>query len=160
MKPLLLFLFCLLLWLGTPDPGYAMVRTTQEAPNQILIQSRHQLKDNQRSVWQVILFARQQELQLRLVCFPDRYHFRHPDPLVLETISGAKFEAQDDFPKGETVTNVGQFNLLPVIKEIPKDQRLILTLPLQEGDIQVLVPAAVIVEWQSVIQQQNLIKPS
>ncbi|MFZ4665204.1 MAG: DUF3122 domain-containing protein [Prochlorotrichaceae cyanobacterium] len=155
VKTLLLFLVCLMMWLGLSDPSYALVRTIEEAPGQILVQSRHQVRDQNRSVWQVLLFARHQELQLRLVGFPDRYHFRYSDPLVLETISGAKFEAKNDFPRGETVTNVGQFDLINLTQNLPKNQRLALTLPVQEGDIQLLIPSPVIREWELVIQQQE-----
>jgi hypothetical protein len=60
VKTLLLFLVCLMMWLGLSDPSYALVRTIEEAPGQILVQSRHQVRDQNRSVWQVLLFARHQ----------------------------------------------------------------------------------------------------
>jgi hypothetical protein len=155
MKRTILLLLCLLFCFGLADPSFAMVRKIEEAPGHFVLQSRHQLKDKDRSVWQVVLFARPKELQLRLVGFPDRYHFRHPDPLILETISGAKLLAQDDFPKSKEVPNVGQYNLLPLMSNLPTNQRLILTLPLQETDLQLIIPSAVMVEWRSVIEQQG-----
>lgn len=148
-------MFCVVLCVGIARPTHASIRTIQETPVQVVIQSRHQLKDAHKSTWQVILFARKNQLQLRLVGFPDRDRFRHPDPLILETTAGARFLAEDDFPKADAVSNVGQFDLLPAIRQLPKDERLILTLPLQEDDRQLIVPSAVILEWQSVIQQQE-----
>ncbi len=153
VKILLVLLVCFLIWLGISPPSYALIRTIKESPDRVLVQSRHQLKDQNRSVWQVILFARHHELQLRLVGFPDQYHFRHPDPLLLETVEGAKFLALDDFPKGKEVTNVGQFDLLPLSQQLPKDRRLILTIPLIEADLELVIPSEVVLEWQSVIQQ-------
>ncbi len=156
MKTILLVLFCLLLWLGIATPSHAVIRKIEEAPGQVLVQSRHQLPDKNRSVWQVILFARPGELQLRLVGFPDRYHFRSADPLILETISGTKLVAKNDFAKAAEVPNVGQFNLLPLASQLPKNERLILTLPLQETDLQLIIPSSVIIEWQEVIKPANL----
>lgn len=129
-----------------------MIRTIEEAPNQVVVQSRHQLRDNRGLTWQVILFSRRDQLQLRLVGFPEQYHFRHADPLVLITSGGQTLTAADDFPKAETVANVGQFDLLPLVSELPKNEPLVLRPPLEEQGIEIAIPTAVVIEWQTLIK--------
>ncbi|XFA74390.1 DUF3122 domain-containing protein [Thermosynechococcaceae cyanobacterium Okahandja] len=138
-------------WVAITPTVHAMIRTIEEAPQQQVVQSRHQLRDNRGLTWQVILFARQEQLQLRLVGFPEQYHFRHPDPLTLITPSGNTLLAADDFPKAETVANVGQFDLQPLAHELPPDKPLLLRPPLQEEGIEIAVPAPVSLEWHVVI---------
>jgi len=157
-KMVLVGLSGLWFWLGMFAPSYALIRTIPETPNQVVIQARHQLPDEERLTWQVILFARPHQLQLRLVGFPERYHFRHPQPLVLTTPDGQTWLAADDFPKAATVANVGQFDLLPLADELlperfPPKQPLRVTLPLVEGERHLTIPTAVLLEWQEVIHQ-------
>ncbi|BAC07839.1 DUF3122 domain-containing protein [Thermosynechococcus vestitus] len=146
---LLLLLLVIPLWLAVSPRSHAMIRTIEEAPNQVVVQSRHPLRDNRGFTWQVILFSRPDQLQLRLVGFPEQYHFRHPDPLVLITSSGQTLTAADDFPKADTVANVGQFDLLPLAWQLPRSEPLVLRPPLEEQGIEIAVPAAVVIEWQT-----------
>ncbi|MFN4270579.1 MAG: DUF3122 domain-containing protein [Thermosynechococcus sp.] len=148
----LIILLVIPLWLAVSPSSPAMIRTIEEAPNQIVVQSRHQLQDNRGFTWQVILFSRRDQLQLRLVGFPEQYHFRHPNPLVLITSSGQTLTAPDDFPKADTVTNVGQFDLLPLASQLPKSESLVLRPPLEEQGIEIAVPAAVAIEWHALIE--------
>lgn len=79
---LVLGLLLMVLW-SWALPGQAFIRTFDEVPGQVLVPSRHTLEDDAGWAWQVVLFARRQQLQLRLLGFPERYHLRHPDPLRL-----------------------------------------------------------------------------
>ncbi|WKT81105.1 DUF3122 domain-containing protein [Thermosynechococcus sp. PP45] len=149
---LLVILLVILLWLAVSPSSPAMIRTIEEAPNQVVVQSRHQLRDNRGFTWQVILFSRRDQLQLRLVGFPEQYHFRHPDPLVLITSSGQTLTAVDDFPKADSVANVGQFDLLPLVPRLPQSEPLVLRPPLEEQGIEIAVPAAVVIEWHALME--------
>ncbi len=157
-KIIWLGLIALCLWFGVSAPSDALIRTITEAPNQVVIQSRHQLTDEAHATWQVILFARRDQLQLRLVGFPERYHFRHPQPLALAPGNGELWLAADDFPKADTVANVGQFDVKPLAEQLlrrhfPANQPLTLTLPLAEGERHLTVPNPILLEWQEVIRQ-------
>ncbi len=148
------------LWLAITPTASAMIRTVEEAPQQFVVQSRHQLRDNHNLTWQVILFARKEQLQLRLVGFPEQYHFRHPDPLVLTTATGTRLLAADDFPKADTVSNVGQFDVLPLAHQLPANEPLVLRPPLQEEGIKIVVPAPVVLEWRVLIDDLPSYLPS
>ncbi|MDR7897379.1 DUF3122 domain-containing protein [Thermosynechococcus sp. JY1334] len=149
---LLVILLVIPLWLAVSPSSPAMIRTIEEAPNQVVVQSRHQLRDNRGFTWQVILFSRRDQLQLRLVGFPEQYHFRHPDPLLLITAKGQTLTAVDDFPKADSVANVGQFDLLPLVPRLPQSEPLVLRPPLEEQGIEIAVPAAVVIEWHALME--------
>lgn len=147
-RVLLVILLVVPLWLAVSPSSPAMIRTIEEAPHQVVVQSRHPLRDNHG----LILFSHPSQLQLRLVGFPEQYHFRHPDPLVLITSSGQTLTAVDNFPGADTVANVGQFDLLPLALQLPKSEALVLCPPLEEQGIEIAVPAVVVVEWHALIE--------
>ncbi|HEY9865617.1 MAG TPA: DUF3122 domain-containing protein, partial [Candidatus Obscuribacterales bacterium] len=65
------------------EPAHATIRQQQEAPGQMLYQSRHSLRDETGTAWQVVLFKRVKNNQidtinLRLVGFPNQAVFLHP----------------------------------------------------------------------------------
>lgn len=152
-RVLLVILLVVPLWLAVSPSSPAMICTIEEAPNQGVVQSQHQLRDNHGFTWPVILFSCRDQLQLRLVGFPEQYHFRHPDPLVLITSSGQTLTAVDDFPKADTVANVGQFDLLPFASELPRNEPLVVRPPLEEQGVEIAVPAAVVVEGHALIEE-------
>ncbi len=127
----------------------------EEAPGQIMIQSRQTLKDDQKSPWQVVLFAHKDQLELRLVGFPDRDKFTHPGNLEINLVNGQQLIAEDEFIKKSPADNVGQFDINPLTDQLPKDQNLILSLPLTQEKRLLTIPAAVVVEWQALIQQKE-----
>ena len=92
----------LLIFIGldklTTQSALASIRQMEEAPGQVLIQSRHTLKDNHGNSWQVVLFKRSQAdgssiIHLRLVDFPGLADFAHPQPLTITTDAGDLFKA-------------------------------------------------------------------
>lgn len=137
------------------SPAEAAIRSMEEAPGQIMIQSRQTLKDDQKSPWQVVLFAHKDQLELRLVGFPDRDKFAHPGALEINLTNGQQLIAEDEFIKKSPADNVGQFDLNPLVNQLPKDQSLILSLPLTQEKRLLTIPAAVILEWQALIQQKE-----
>lgn len=78
-----------------------MIRQQHETPEQILSQSRHTLRDDRGNSWQVVLFKRLKngeikEIDLRLVGFPGTLAFNHPQDLKI--IGSEKvFQASDRF---------------------------------------------------------------
>jgi hypothetical protein len=137
------------------SPAEAAIRSMEEAPGEIMIQSRQTLKDDQKSPWQVVLFAHKDQLELRLVGFPDRDKFTHPGALEINLINGQQLIAEDEFIKKSPADNVGQFDLNPLADQLPKDQSLVLSLPLTTEKRPLTIPAAVILEWQALIQQKE-----
>ncbi len=120
-----------------------------------MIQSRQTLKDDQDSPWQVVLFAHKNQLELRLVGFPGRDKFAHPGTLEINLINGQKLIAKDEFIQKSPAENVGQFDLNTLVNQLPKDQSIALGLPLTQGKCLLTIPAAVVVEWQALIQQKD-----
>lgn len=142
------------LWLGAPAPAFARLQQQVEAPGQILYQSRHQLRDRNLSTWQVVLFKRVDEserantIDLRLVGFPGRAEFQHPQDLVLAA-GDRLWQATDRFATEAPAPNVGQFDLAEIVPQLPSDRALELTIPI-EGAPALKIPIPVIVEWQVV----------
>ncbi len=149
----ILCLVAVFLWGQLAAPAPVWLQTLAQDPDQVFIQARHSLKDDQNMTWQVICFARREQVELRLVGFPDRYHFQPDQPLLLQPSPGESWRAAADFPKADSVPNVGQFDLSPLVERLPTGQPLTLTLPLVEGQRRILIPAPVTLEWHEVIRQ-------
>ncbi|WP_239005441.1 DUF3122 domain-containing protein [Gloeothece citriformis] len=118
----------------------------------MLYQSRHSLPDETGSTWQVVLFKRVQEgevktIELRLVGFPGNVTFIHPKTLEIITGKGKILDAQDHFAKATPAPNVGQYDLKEILSQLPANGRIRLILPLERERV-LFVPAPVLLEWQ------------
>ncbi len=147
------------LWLGAPTPAAARLQEQIEAPGQVLYQSRHALRDSNRDTWQVVLFKRVEndrttDLNLRLVGFPGRAEFQHPQDLVVAA-GDRVWQATDLFATEAPAPNVGQFDLAGLFPQFPSDSALELTLPVAGGPTALKVPVPVVVEWQVVAASQG-----
>jgi hypothetical protein len=148
----LIFLFSVSL--GHPQPAGAIISQQEEAPGQILSQSRHTLRDSSGESWQVILFKRVkdnrvQQVDLRLVGFPETATFIHPQPLTLTTTQGKTFQASDRFAQKTPAPNVGEYDLKDILLELPTDQGIQLSLLLEsERPTYLTIPLPVVLEWQ------------
>jgi len=134
-------------------PVSAVIRQQVEAPGQTLYQSRHSLRDRTGKTWQVILFKRIKvgelaNVQLRLVGFPDQTVFQHPAPLILKDSKGEPFSAADVFADKAPAPNVGQYELTDILESVSASGSLELSLPVEQGDTRIAVPAVIILEWQ------------
>ncbi len=142
----------------TTQPALASIRQMEEAPGQVLIQSRHTLKDNQGDSWQVVLFKRTKAddssiIHLRLVDFPGLADFAHPQPLQITTNKGDSFAAEDVFVEQAPAANVGEFDVQNVLPQLPTT-RLNLSLAMKgSSSIALSIPPEVVLEWQSVTAQ-------
>ncbi|MEG3435615.1 DUF3122 domain-containing protein [Pannus brasiliensis CCIBt3594] len=133
-------------------PALALTRSQREAPGQMLYQSRHSLRDETGSPWQLVLFKRVKEgqitdLSLRLVGFPEGIEFLHPDRLPITTETGEILTAPDEFARNSPAPNVGQYAMADILPRLPASGDLELSLPLEKPRT-LTVPAPVLLEWQ------------
>lgn len=157
---LLLGAFVLMMVIGwgslTPPSAVASIRQIEEAPGQMLYQSRHTLQDETGQSWQIVLFKRvkageAKDISLRLVGFPGVAEFAHPQPLKITTNTGKVLKAEDLFADQSPAANVGEYNIKDVLSELPMSIGVTLSLPMK-GDrtTSLSVPSVVILEWQTV----------
>uniref|UniRef100_UPI000D1DB361 DUF3122 domain-containing protein n=1 Tax=Cyanothece sp. BG0011 TaxID=2082950 RepID=UPI000D1DB361 len=139
----------------TTHPAFASIRQMEEAPGQVLIQSRHTLFDDRGNSWQVVLFKRTKAggsstIHLRLVDFPGLADFAHPQPLTITTDRGDLLKAEDVFAEKAPASNVGEFDLQNILSQLPVTT-LNLSLAMKgSSSISLSIPSEVVLEWQSV----------
>lgn len=143
-----------------PPIAAAAIRQLEEAPNQIVYQSRQTLKDQNGQTWQAIAFKRirpdgNSSFELRLVGFPNLVEIDRSQPLSLVNSLGKKLIAADTsnhifMEKLKPQPNVGQYDLQPLLTELQVEMPLKLLLPTLGEAIRLSVPSALIAEWQTV----------
>ncbi len=140
----------------TPPSAVASIRQIEEAPGQMLYQSRHTLQDETGQSWQIVLFKRvkagePKDISLRLVGFPGMAEFAHPQPLKIKTNTGKVLEAEDLFADQSPAANVGEYNIREVLSQLPTATGVKLSLPMKGDRTTTLrIPSVVILEWQTV----------
>ncbi|MFO7141473.1 hypothetical protein B9T16_07190 [Arthrospira sp. PCC 8006] len=152
---LLLIILPLLLVMVPPQPAIALIQQQEEAPGQILYKSRHSLRDNQGNSWQVVLFKRVKngevkDVNLRLVGFPGSVTFNHPEPLQIVVGNGTIIEAVDEFGEKAPGPNVGQYNLTDVLPKISPADEIELYLSIAETKCAIAIPSPVVLEWKAI----------
>jgi hypothetical protein len=144
-----------------PPSAAAAIRQLEEAPGQIVYQSRQTLKDQHGNNWQAIAFKRiradgKTSFELRLVGFPGVVEIDRSQPLTLTNSLGKIFTAAD--ASGDIFTevakpepNVGQYDLQPLLPQLQPEIPLVLTLPILQGvAVRLSVSPLLIQEWQTV----------
>ena len=144
----------------------AAIRQLEEAPGQVVYQSRQNLKDQHGNTWQAIAFKRirangKTSLELRLVAFPGVAELDHNKPLLLTNSLGKTLTAADvsstifsDPTKPEL--NVAQYNIQPLLPQLQAEIPLKLTLPtLGNETVNLLVPPSFVQDWQTLFSTQN-----
>ena len=163
-KLILAIALLLLVFIGlnnfTTYPALASIRQMDEAPGQILIQSRHTLKDKKGVTWQVVLFKRSKAdgstiINLRLVDFPGLADFAHPQSLKITTDKGDLFQAEDMFAAHTPAANVGQFDVKDVLLKLPVTKLNLFLGMKDDTSIELSIPSEVVLEWQSVAAQSS-----
>jgi hypothetical protein len=143
----------------------AAIRQLEEAPGQIVYQSRQTLKDQHGNGWQTIAFKRIRpdgkiSFELRLVGFPGGVEIDRAHPLTLTNFRGNTLVAADTTndiftERNHLEPNVGQYDLQPLLPQIQSEIPLTLTLPTLQGEaIRLLVSPALVQEWQTVASSQ------
>jgi hypothetical protein len=167
---LLLGTLGLIIFLGwgiiNPPVALAGIRQLEEAPGQMVYQSRQNLKDQQGNTWQAIAFKRispdnKVSIYLRLVGFPGVAEIDPAQPLSLTNSLGKSFTAIYDFgnilidPASAPKTNIGQYDLEPILTQLQASIPLKLTLPTIQGEaIRLSIPPTLIEEWKSLASYQ------
>lgn len=157
---LVLFLF-LGLGIFPAPPAAAAIRQFEEAPGQLVYQSRQTLPDQYGNRWQAIAFKRilsngNSSFYLRLVGFPGVAEIDHSKPLTLTTSLGQALMPLDASSQifSNTATpepNVGQYDLQPILPQLQAEIPLLLTLPTTNSASVVLqVPSSFVQEWQTI----------
>jgi hypothetical protein len=150
-----------LIGLGVLDmpSASAAIRQIEEAPNQMVYQSRQSLKDQHGNTWQTVAFKRSRpdgnsSFELRLVGFPDLVAIDHTQPLTLTNSLGKTLTATDtssNIFKDGVQANVGQYDLQPLLADLQAEIPLKISLSTLKGDaISLSVPPALVAEWQTV----------
>ncbi|MBE9136442.1 DUF3122 domain-containing protein [Nodosilinea sp. LEGE 07088] len=156
---------CLLSVLVYPWPAQAAIRQLEEAPGQVVYQSRQTVSDQHGNTWQAIAFNRirpdgSTRFYLRLVGFPGTAEIDRERPLTLITSLGQSLTAADassdiftDASAPEA--NVGQYDLQPIVSQLPAAIPLQLRLPnLAADDVVLPIAPSVIQEWKTTATYQ------
>ncbi len=152
--------FCLLIGVWQ-TPAIAAISQIEEAPKQMVYQTRQTLKDQHGNNWQAIAFKRikpkgKTSFYLRLVGFPGVTAIDRSQPLTLTNSLGeilTATETSNDMFADSAITepNVGQYDLQPLLPQLQAEIPLILSLPTIGGEsISLSVPSSFVEEWQIV----------
>jgi hypothetical protein len=146
-------------------PTAAAIRQLEEAPGQIVYQSRQTLKDQHGNNWQAIAFKRirpdgQTSFELRLVGFPGVVEIDRTQPLILTDSLGktlAAADASNDLftENHRPEPNIGQYDLQPLLPQLQAEIPLKLTLPTLSGEaVRLSIAPSFTQEWQTVASHQ------
>lgn len=156
-----------LLGLGILNPPHAAaaIRQMEEAPGQVVYQSRQSLRDQHGNSWQTVAFKRVRpngntSFELRLIGFPGVIEIDRAQPLTLRNSLGNTLFAADASSDifGESnrpEANVGQYNLQPLLSQLRAEIPLELTMPTINSEaVHLSIPSLLIEEWQAVANQE------
>jgi|JI102314A2RNA_FD_contig_101_779026_length_1622_multi_2_in_0_out_0_2 Protein of unknown function (DUF3122) len=151
--------------LTTPHAA-AAIRQLEEAPGQMVYQSRKTIKDQHRNNWQAIAFKRirpngKTSVELRLVAFPGVVEIDRTKPLLLTNSLGKTLTAADvssNIFTDSTVPepNIGQYDIQPLLPQLQAEIPLKLTLPTLHGDaINLSVSPSFVQDWQTLLSSRE-----
>lgn len=136
----------------------------QEAPGKILYKAFATLHDQNGKVWRAIAFNHvlpdgSHNFKLRLVGFPGSAAVDRSQALQIKTALGQSFTTPDDsehiaIDEGmdaiDVPPNVAQYDLEAIAPRLKSLVPLRLTLPLEDGDVRLLILPNTVQEWKSV----------
>ena len=138
-------------------PATALLRQHHETPNVLRYHAQDSLKDREGNTWQVLLFPDRTNSNtvyyLRLVGFPGINSFIHPQPLEILTNGGKSLTAMDAYKESAPAPNVGQYDLTPILSQLPSKGNLKLAVPLKQRDLSLKIPGEVLTQWQLLTQE-------
>jgi hypothetical protein len=145
-------------------PALAAIRQLEEAPGQVVYQSRQTLTDQHGHRWQAIAFKRirsdQSEiLYLRLAGFPGSAVIDRTQPLTLtsslgQTLTAADVSSQMFTDAERPEPHIGQYDLQPIATQLRPELPWQLTLATTTQPLILALPAAAIQDWQTLAQVQ------
>lgn len=165
----LTLLLCLGSSLGSASPAWAAVQRFEEAPGQVVYQTRASLKDQVGHTWQVIAFKRirangESSLDLRLVGFPGTVAIDRTQLLSFTSVVGQSLSATDtsaeifdpvsqpdpNFGPYDPEPHVGQYDLRPLLADLrPELPWQIQIATLAGPEVRLAIPPLVVQDWQS-----------
>lgn len=149
-------------WLAFCSPAIALLRQHHETPGVLRYHAHDSLKDRDGNTWQVLLFPDKTHsataYYLRLVGFPGVSSLPHPQSLEIMTESKI-LTAKDVYADFAPAPNVGQYDLTPILKQLPTKGGLKLAVPLADyRQLALKISPEVLAEWQLLIAEIE--KPS
>lgn len=165
----LLLPFLGILAIAALEPALAEVSQRQEAPGQVLYQSRQALPDRGGRRWQVIALRRvypdgQSEVYLRLEGVPGATQLARNQPLKLIVPGGQVLEAPDQsqkmFPHASPAPHLRQYDLQPILSKLDACKTLRLSVPAADGSrVEIGLSPAVLEEWHQIAGQKSILCP-
>lgn len=153
---------CLYLLLGYPSPILASIHTYPESPTQTMYRSVQSFRDSSNKAWQVVLYKRVKSglvnsIHLRLVGFPGLVELAHPKDLQITAGTGKVWQAKDVFDESYLPNNVGEYDLLEVMRQLDYNTPLELNFPLK-GDrvVELSIPPFAVQEWRKLVFEYSL----
>ena len=155
LRSLLGVLLAALLLLAGPAPLRALLQISPEETGTGLVRSLESLRDLDYQSWQVVAYREgaprpQAPVTLRIVSYPGRLRFDHPEPLLVR--SGRRLWSLSDItlasPKlaADSRAAAAEFDLTPLLAELHNDRPLRLELP--GVFVELPVPPYVVAEWR------------
>lgn len=153
-----IFLMCI----SMMPPAQASIHVYPETDTTTMYRSRQTLQDDQGQAWQAILFKRIQSGQviafnLRLVGFPGQVNVKHAADLRLAQVSRTWVASDNTLitPQlSQVSTSVGEYDVMPLMKELDLASRMEITLTLDRGGTRTLiVPKSMVMEWLTLKDQ-------
>jgi len=143
--------------------AHAEIRTIEEAPGQVLYQTRVTLQDQHNQRWQAIAFNRHKSdgtevLGLRLVGFPGAATIARAQPLKLVDALGHTLTAQDTSAniftdEAAPEPYIGQYDLGAVLAAIQPAIPLELQIPVETGEpVMLLISPPTLAEWHQLLE--------
>jgi len=165
----LTLLLCLGSSLGSASSAWAAVQRFEEAPGQVVYQTRASLKDQVGHTWQVIAFKRirangESSIDLRLVGFPGTVAIDRTQLLSFTSVVGQSLSATDtsaeifdpvsqpdpNFGPYDPEPHVGQYDLRPLLADLrPELPWQIQIATLAGPEVRLSIPPLVVQDWQS-----------
>ncbi len=146
-------------WFALCSPATALLRQHHETPGVLRYHARDSLKDRDGNTWQVLLFPDNSHstttYYLRLVGFPGVNSFTHPQSLEILTDKGKILTAKDAYADLAPAPNVGQYDLTPIVSQLPSQGSLKLAVPLKghHRELALKISREVLTEWQLLVRE-------
>jgi hypothetical protein len=141
------------------DSALALLRQHHDSPGVLRYHSQVSILDEFGYAWQVLLFKQNynhpvRDLRLRLVAFPGVVEIAHPQPLEIEAAGGKLLTASDVYALTAPAPNVGEYNLIDVLPQLPTTDALKLHVPVKgEKPLVLNIPQSLVTEWQWLVTE-------
>jgi hypothetical protein len=148
-------LVLLIVWSALPPSAAASLHTYHELPNQVTVRSRQSLRDFSDRAWQAIAFKRTRDnalqgIYVRLVGFPGAVEVDRQRPITFLAPTGQQWQLKGAIdPQTKALpTNVGQYDLQPLLADLTTALPLELQVPLVGAETaEMAIAPFVVEEW-------------